>query len=68
LAAPEASGAAKGAYVLAGTDEAKPDVILIGTGSEVQLCLGAYARSTVGSGWRLSASTAGWCLSCMMTR
>ena len=37
-----ASGAAKGAYVLAGTDEAKPDVILIGTGSEVQLCLGAY--------------------------
>ena len=37
-----ASGTAKGAYVLAGTDEAKPDVILIGTGSEVQLCLGAY--------------------------
>ena len=28
--------------MLAGTDEAKPDVILIGTGSEVQLCLGAY--------------------------
>jgi transketolase len=37
-----ASGVAKGAYVLAGADEAKPDVILIGTGSEVQLCLGAY--------------------------
>ncbi|WP_288581365.1 transketolase [uncultured Methylobacterium sp.] len=37
-----ASGTAKGAYVLAGTEEAKPDVILIGTGSEVQLCLGAY--------------------------
>ncbi|WP_279356327.1 transketolase [Methylobacterium indicum] len=37
-----ASGTAKGAYVLAGADEAKPDVILIGTGSEVQLCLGAY--------------------------
>ncbi len=35
-------GVAKGAYVLAGADEAKPDVILIGTGSEVQLCLGAY--------------------------
>lgn len=37
-----ASGTAKGAYVLAGAGEAKPDVILIGTGSEVQLCLGAY--------------------------
>ncbi|MEE8627531.1 MULTISPECIES: transketolase [Methylobacterium] len=37
-----ASGTAKGAYVLAGADDAKPDVILIGTGSEVQLCLGAY--------------------------
>ncbi|QRE77294.1 transketolase [Methylobacterium aquaticum] len=37
-----ASGVAKGAYVLAGADEAKPDVILIGTGSEVQLCLSAY--------------------------
>ena len=37
-----AAGTAKGAYVLAGTEEAKPDVILLGTGSEVQLCLGAY--------------------------
>ncbi len=37
-----ASGTAKGAYVLAGADEPKPDVILIGTGSEVQLCLSAY--------------------------
>lgn len=37
-----ASGTAKGAYVLAGANEAKPDVILLGTGSEVQLCLGAY--------------------------
>ncbi len=37
-----ASGTAKGAYVLAGAEEPKPDVILIGTGSEVQLCLGAY--------------------------
>ncbi|KMO28032.1 transketolase [Methylobacterium aquaticum] len=41
-----ASGTAKGAYVLAGADEAKPDVILIGTGSEVQLCLGAYETLT----------------------
>ncbi|GAA0267764.1 Transketolase [Methylorubrum aminovorans] len=36
-----ASGTAKGAYVLADCDGA-PDVILIGTGSEVQLCVGAY--------------------------
>ncbi|AWB23853.1 transketolase [Methylobacterium currus] len=41
-----ASGTAKGAYVLAGADEPKPDVILIGTGSEVQLCLGAYEALT----------------------
>ena len=36
-----ASGVAKGGYVLAGT-EATPEVILIGSGSEVQLCLQAY--------------------------
>ncbi|HEV2544491.1 MAG TPA: transketolase [Methylobacterium sp.] len=36
-----ASGTAKGAYVLADSD-GTPDVILIGTGSEVQLCIGAY--------------------------
>ena len=36
-----ASGTAKGAYVLADCD-GTPDVILIGTGSEVQLCVGAY--------------------------
>lgn len=36
-----ASGTAKGAYVLADS-EGTPDVILIGTGSEVQLCVGAY--------------------------
>ena len=40
-----AAGVAKGAYVLAdfgGT----PDVILMGTGSEVQLCIGAYEKLT----------------------
>lgn len=37
-----ASGLAKGAYVLAGTDNAIPDVILISTGSEVSLCIEAY--------------------------
>jgi transketolase len=36
-----ASGLAKGAYVLADSDDGKPDVILIGTGSEVSLCLEA---------------------------
>ncbi|KQP80434.1 transketolase [Methylobacterium sp. Leaf117] len=36
-----ASGTAKGAYVLADCDGA-PEVILIGTGSEVQLCISAY--------------------------
>ncbi|WNG41233.1 transketolase [Archangium violaceum] len=36
-----ASGLAKGAYVLADS-EGTPDVILIGTGSEVNLCLQAY--------------------------
>ena len=36
-----ASGVAKGGYVLAGGD-ATPEVILIGSGSEVQLCLQAY--------------------------
>ncbi|MGE5513539.1 MAG: transketolase [Bacteroidota bacterium] len=36
-----ASGVARGAYVLADPPQGKPDVILIGTGSEVSLCLGA---------------------------
>ncbi len=36
-----AEGALRGAYVLADSDST-PDVILIGTGSEVQLCLGAH--------------------------
>jgi transketolase len=36
-----ADGALKGAYILADSKPG-PDVILIGTGSEVQLCLGAY--------------------------
>ncbi|GJE28921.1 transketolase [Methylobacterium organophilum] len=36
-----AAGVAKGAYVLADC-EGTPEIILIGTGSEVQLCVGAY--------------------------
>ena len=36
-----ASGLTKGAYVLADAADGKPDVILIGTGSEVPLCVSA---------------------------
>ncbi|AMV38977.1 transketolase [Planctomyces sp. SH-PL62] len=40
-----ASGLARGAYVLADSaDGGKPDVILIGTGSEVSLCIGAFEK------------------------
>jgi transketolase len=38
----DASGLEKGAYVLVDTDKVYPDVILIGTGSEVQLAVKAY--------------------------
>jgi len=41
-----ASGLAKGAYVLADVQGGKPDVILIGTGSEVGLCVSAYEKLT----------------------
>jgi transketolase len=41
-----ASGVARGAYVLADAAGGKPEVILIGTGSEVSLCVGAYERLT----------------------
>jgi transketolase len=37
-----ASGVAKGAYVLADASRGKPELILIGTGSEVQLCVQVY--------------------------
>jgi transketolase len=39
-----ASGVARGAYVLADAGGAKPDVILMATGSEVSLCVEAYER------------------------
>jgi transketolase len=38
-----ASGLRKGAYVVADSD-GTPDVILMGTGSEVSLCMGAYEQ------------------------
>jgi transketolase len=39
-----ASGLAKGAYVLADAPGGKPDVLLIGTGSELQLCVAAQEK------------------------
>jgi len=39
-----AAGVAHGAYIVADADGGKPDVILIGTGSEVSLCVDAYEQ------------------------
>ena len=39
-----AAGTAKGGYVLADAANGKPAIILIGTGSEVSLCIDAYER------------------------
>ncbi|WP_246105198.1 transketolase [Rhodoligotrophos appendicifer] len=39
-----ASGVAKGAYVLADPDQGEPKVILMATGSEVDLCLSVYEQ------------------------
>jgi transketolase len=39
-----ADGVARGGYVLAEASDAQPQVILVGTGSEVQLCLTARQR------------------------
>ena len=41
-----ASGVRRGAYVLADAANGKPDVILIGTGSEVGLCVEVYEKLT----------------------
>ena len=41
-----ASGLARGAYILADSKDSKPEVILIGTGSEVSLCVEAYEQLT----------------------
>ena len=37
-----ASGLARGAYILAESGDGRPDVILMGTGSEVSLCIAAF--------------------------
>jgi len=39
-----ASGTAKGAYILADAPGGKPEVILMGTGSELSLCVDAYEK------------------------
>ena len=39
-----AAGLARGAYILADADGAKPQVILMATGSEVYLCIDAYEK------------------------
>jgi transketolase len=39
-----ATGVAKGAYVLADAPGARPEVILMGTGSELSLCVDAYEK------------------------
>jgi transketolase len=49
-----ASGLARGAYVLADAPDGSPEVLLIGTGSEVSLCLAAYEQlKTEGLGARV---------------
>ena len=39
-----AAGTARGAYILADAPSGKPEVILMGTGSEVSLCVEAYEK------------------------
>jgi transketolase len=41
-----ADGLARGAYVMAGSKDRQPDVILIGSGSEVEVCVTAYEQLT----------------------
>jgi transketolase len=41
-----AAGVAKGAYVIADAKDGKPDVILIGTGSELSIAVDAYEKLT----------------------
>jgi transketolase len=41
-----ASGVSKGGYILADAQGGKPELILIGTGSELSLCVAAYEKLT----------------------
>jgi len=41
-----ASGTAKGGYILGDVPDGKPELVLIGTGSELSLCVSAYEKLT----------------------
>jgi transketolase len=41
-----AAGVERGAYVLADADDGEPELILLASGSEVQLCIGAHEQLT----------------------
>ena len=57
-----AAGLARGGYVLADAPDGKPEIVLMGTGSEVELVLAAYERLTA-DGRRLRAVSMP-CLEC----
>ena len=42
----DASGVARGAYVVVDAPDGKPDLLLLATGSEVSLCLAAHEQLT----------------------
>ena len=55
-----ASGLARGAYILADAPAGQPEVILIGTGSEVALCLEAYEQLSKEGVWARVVSMPSW--------
>jgi len=57
---PPASGLARGAYILADAPAGRPEVILIGTGSEVALCLEAYEQLNKKGVWARVVSMPSW--------
>jgi transketolase len=57
---PPASGLARGAYILADAPDHEPEVILIGTGSEVALCLEAYEQLSKEGVWARVVSMPSW--------
>jgi transketolase len=57
---PPASGLARGAYILADAPAGQPEVILIGTGSEVALCLEAYEQLSKEGVWARVVSMPSW--------
>jgi len=57
---PPASGLARGGYILADAPAGQPEVILIGTGSEVALCLDAYEQLSKEGVWARVVSMPSW--------